>query len=119
MGPGMEFKGRAIGLREPQGGSLIPPIEGQTGVGHQLVGGEAGRLLPCKDRGDNIRGEKSTENWYVDQGSILRARCLKPSSRGLRPLCPGRGRGRDFLSIAATNAAEPNGRPISSALDAG
>ncbi len=59
LGPGMESKGRAIGLREPQRGSLIPPIEGQTGVGHQLVGGEAGRLLPCKDRGDNIRGEKS------------------------------------------------------------
>src|SRR5271166_4197301 len=51
LGPGMESKGRAIGLREPQRGSLIPPIEGQTGVGHQLVGSEPGRLLPCKDRG--------------------------------------------------------------------
>ena len=35
--------------------SLIPPIEGQTRVGHQLVGSEPRRLLPCKDRGDNIR----------------------------------------------------------------
>ena len=56
---GREFKGRAIGLREPQRGSLIPPIEGQTRVGHQLVGSEPRRLLPCKDRGDNIRSEKS------------------------------------------------------------
>ena len=48
-----------IGLREPQRGSLIPPIEGQSGVGHQLVGSEPRRLLPCKDCGDNIRGEKS------------------------------------------------------------
>ena len=37
----------------------IPPIEGQTRVGHQLVGSEPRRLLPCKDRGDNIRSEKS------------------------------------------------------------
>src|SRR5271166_1281244 len=59
LGPGMESKGRAIRLREPQRGSLIPPIEGQSGVGHQLVGGEPRRLLPCKDRGDNIRSEKS------------------------------------------------------------
>ena len=49
----------AGGLREPQRGSLIPPIEGQSGVGHQLVGSEPRRLLPCKDRGDNISGEKS------------------------------------------------------------
>ena len=55
LGPGMESKGRAIGLREPQRGSLIPPIEGQTRVGHQLVGSEPRWLLPCKDRGDNIR----------------------------------------------------------------
>ncbi len=49
----------AGGLRKPQRGSLISPIEGQTGVGHQLVGSEPRRLLPCKDRGDNIRSEKS------------------------------------------------------------
>ena len=35
------------------------PLERQTGVGHQLVGGEPRRLLPCEDRGDNIRGEES------------------------------------------------------------
>src|SRR5271165_3367553 len=52
-------RGWTFGLREPQRGSLIPPIEGQSGVGHQLVGGEPRRLLPCKDRGDNIRSEKS------------------------------------------------------------
>jgi len=60
-------KGWAIGLLEPQRGTLIPPVEGQTGVGHQLVGGEAGRLLSREDRGDNVRGEKSQSN---------KARCI-------------------------------------------
>src|SRR5271166_2665558 len=46
--PGMESKGRAIGLREPQRGSLIPPIEGQTRVSHQLVGSEPGGCFPAR-----------------------------------------------------------------------
>ena len=46
-GRGSIRKGWTIGLREPQRGSLIPPIEGQTRVGHQLVGSEPRRLLPC------------------------------------------------------------------------
>jgi hypothetical protein len=46
-GRGWIRKGWTIGLREPQRGSLIPPIEGQTRVGHQLVGSEPRRLLPC------------------------------------------------------------------------
>src|SRR5208282_6903607 len=64
---GWNHKGCAIALREPQHGSLIPPIEGQARIGHQLVGGEAGRLLSREDRGDNIRGEKSQSN---------KARCI-------------------------------------------
>ena len=44
---------------EAQRGSLTPPNEGQTRVGHQLVGGEAGRLLSRRDRGDNIRGKEA------------------------------------------------------------
>ena len=58
LGRRWNCKGRTIGLREPQRGSLIPPIEGQMRVGHQHVGSEPRRLLPCKDRGDNIRSEK-------------------------------------------------------------
>ena len=54
-------RGWTIGLREPQRGSLIPPIEGQSGVGHQLVGREPRRLLPCKDRGDNISSEGASQ----------------------------------------------------------
>jgi len=50
---GWNRKGCAIALREPQRGSLIPPVEGQTGVGHQLVGGEAGRCRP-RDLADAI-----------------------------------------------------------------
>jgi hypothetical protein len=55
---GSKGKGWTIGLCEPQRDALIPPIEGQTGVGHQLVRGEPGRLLSRKDRGDNIGCEK-------------------------------------------------------------
>jgi hypothetical protein len=55
---GSNGKGWTIGLREPQRDALIPPIEGQTGVGHQLVRGQPGRLLSRKDRGDNIGCEK-------------------------------------------------------------
>ncbi len=67
--PSQEWKrkGCAIALREPQRGTLIPPVEGQTGVGHQLVGGEAGRLPSRQDRGDNVRGEKSQSD---------KARCI-------------------------------------------
>lgn len=45
-------------LSKPQRGSLIPPIEGQTRVDHQLVGGEPRGLLSSQDRGDDIRGEE-------------------------------------------------------------
>jgi hypothetical protein len=55
---GSNGKGWTIGLREPQRDALIPPIEGQTGVGYQLVRGEPGRSLSRKDRGDNIGCEK-------------------------------------------------------------
>jgi hypothetical protein len=51
-------KGGLLGLREPQRDALIPPIEGQTRVGHQLIGGEARGLLSRQDRGDNVGCEK-------------------------------------------------------------
>ena len=65
---GSNRNGRTIGLCKPQRRSLIPPIEGQTGVGHQLVGGETGGLLSRQDRGDNIRGEESQSD---------KARCIR------------------------------------------
>src|SRR5271170_8516207 len=56
--PGSNGKGWTIGLREPQRDALIPPIEGQTRVGHQLIGGETSGLISRQDRGDNIGCEK-------------------------------------------------------------
>ena len=35
----------AVGSGEPERSSRIPPIERQTRIGHQLVGGELGRLI--------------------------------------------------------------------------
>ncbi len=43
---------------EPQRRSLVPPVERQARVGHQLVGGELRRLLSRQDRGDDVGGEE-------------------------------------------------------------
>src|SRR5271157_3649103 len=50
LGPGMESKGRAIGLREPQRGSLISPIEGQTRVGQRARAFPQHTLPPTPNR---------------------------------------------------------------------
>ena len=57
-GDGVVGDGLSV-LSEPQRGSLVPPIERQTRVGHQLVGGELRGLLSRQDRGDDIGGEES------------------------------------------------------------
>ena len=51
-----------VSLREPQRGSLFAPVERQARVGHQLVGGEFGRLFSGQDRGDDVRGEEAQPN---------------------------------------------------------
>ncbi len=48
----------ADGAGEPERGSLVPPVERQTCIGHQLVGGELGRLFACQDRGDDVGSEE-------------------------------------------------------------
>ena len=46
------------GSGEPERGSLVLPFERQTGVGHQLVGGELGRLFARQDCGDDVGSEE-------------------------------------------------------------
>jgi len=62
-GERLDFGGRVeastLVSGEPEGGSLLAPIQGQTRVGHQLVGGQSGGLLSRQDRRDDVRGEES------------------------------------------------------------
>ena len=39
----------ADGSGEPEGGSLVPPIERQSRIGHQLIGGEFGLLISAEN----------------------------------------------------------------------